>query len=80
MAFHRWVGEVPPERHTRFRRPDGGPYRQELVGEEGFSSDSALLHHRGMPSALVDARPWQLPDRTLSPNAALLPSPERSPA
>ena len=26
------------------------------MGEEGFSSDSSLLYHRGMPSAIVDAR------------------------
>ena len=26
------------------------------MGEEGFSSDSSLLYHRGVPSAIVDAR------------------------
>jgi homogentisate 1,2-dioxygenase len=31
MVFHRQVGEVPPERHTPFRRRDGGPYAEELV-------------------------------------------------
>ena len=33
------------------------------MGEEGFSSDSSLLYHRGIPSAIVDAAPWELPDR-----------------
>ena len=56
MAHYRQVGEVPPKRHTQFRRPDGGLYSEELMGEEGFSSDSSLLYHRGIPSALVDAR------------------------
>ena len=56
MAFYRQVGEVPPKRHTQFRRPDGGLYYEELIGEEGFSSDSSLLYHRGIPSAIVDAR------------------------
>ena len=32
------------------------------MGEEGFSSDSSLLYHRGIPSAMVDARVWELPD------------------
>src|SRR5918999_540839 len=73
MAFYRQVGEVPPKRHTQFRRPDGGLYYEELVGEEGFSSDSSLLYHRGVPSAIVDARPWELPDQSLTPNAPLLP-------
>ena len=73
MAFYRQVGEVPPKRHTQFRRPDGGLYAEELVGEEGFSSDSSLLYHRGIPSAIVDARPWELPDQSLTPNAPLVP-------
>jgi homogentisate 1,2-dioxygenase len=73
VAFYRQVGEDPPKRHTQFRRPDGGLYAEELMGEEGFSSDAGLLYHRGLPSALVDARPWQLPDQTLTPNTPLLP-------
>jgi len=73
MAYYRQVGEVPPKRHTQFRRPDGGLYSEELMGEEGFSSDSSLLYHRGIPSAMVDARPWELPDQTLTPNAPLMP-------
>jgi homogentisate 1,2-dioxygenase len=73
MAFYRQVGSVPPKRHTQFRRPDGGLYSEELVGEEGFSSDSSLLYHRGIPSAIVDARQWQLPDQTLIPNTPLVP-------
>jgi homogentisate 1,2-dioxygenase len=73
MANYRAVGEVPPKRHTQFRRPDGGLYYEELVGEEGFSSDSSLLYHRELPSAIVDARPWQLPDLTTTANEPLLP-------
>ena len=73
MAHYRQVGEVPPKRHTQFRRPDGGLYAEELMGEEGFSADAALLYHRGIPSAVVDARPWELPDQSLTPNAPLLP-------
>src|SRR3954447_254975 len=73
MAFYRQVGEVPPKRHTQFRRPDGGLYAEELMGEEGFSSDSSLLYHSGVPSAMVDARPWALPDQTTTPNSPLLP-------
>ena len=71
MAHYRQVGEVPPKRHTQFRRPDGGLYSEELMGEEGFSADSALLYHRGIPSSLVDARPWELPDQATTPNTPL---------
>jgi len=73
MAFYRSVGSVPPKRHTQHRRPDGGLYCEELMGEEGFSSDSSLLYHREIPSALVDARPWELPDQRTTANTPLLP-------
>jgi homogentisate 1,2-dioxygenase len=73
MAHYRRVGDVPPKRHTQHRRPDGGLYFEELMGEEGFSSDSSLLYHRRIPSAIVDARPWQLPDQTRCANLPLLP-------
>ncbi len=46
MPYYRSVGEVPHKRHTQFRRPDGGLYAEELMGQEGFSSDSSLLYHR----------------------------------
>jgi homogentisate 1,2-dioxygenase len=73
VTYYRRVGEVPPKRHTQFRRPDGGLYAEELMGEEGFTADAALLYHRGIPSALVDARPWELPDQATRPNSPLLP-------
>ena len=73
MAYYRSVGSVPRKRHTQHRRPDGGLWSEELMGEEGFSSDSSLLYHQHLPSALVDARPWELPDQATTPNAPLLP-------
>jgi len=73
LAYYRSVGDVPVKRHTQFRRPDGGLYREELIGEEGFSADSALLYHRGIPSAIIGAEPWQPGDQSLRPNAPLLP-------
>jgi homogentisate 1,2-dioxygenase len=73
MAHYRRAGNVPPKRHTQHRRPDGGLYREELMGEEGFSADSSLLYHRGVPSAIGDARPWTMPDQSTTPNHPLLP-------
>ncbi|GAA4888983.1 homogentisate 1,2-dioxygenase [Streptomonospora salina] len=73
MAYYRHVGEVPRTRHTQHRTPEGGLYYEELMGEEGFSADSSLLYHRTIPSAVVDARPWQVPDQTRTPNAPLVP-------
>jgi homogentisate 1,2-dioxygenase len=73
MAFYRSVGEIPPKRHTQFRQPDGTLYAEELMGEEGFSSDSSLLYHKGIPSASSGARTWDLPDLTTTPNHPLRP-------
>lgn len=73
MAHYRHVGDVPPKRHTQFRDENGELLREELMGEEGFSSDSSLLYHRGIPSAMVDARIWELSDLGTTPNHPLLP-------
>jgi homogentisate 1,2-dioxygenase len=73
MAYYQQRGTVPPKRHTQHRDADGRLYFEELMGEEGFSSDSSLLYHREIPSALVDVRPWQLPDQSTVPNEPLIP-------
>ena len=73
MAYYRQVGEVPQKRHTQFRDPDGKLYYEELMGEEGFSSDSTLLYHRGVPSAIVAADVWELPDQATVSNHPLKP-------
>ena len=71
MAYYRRIGDVPPKRHTQFRTPEGGLHYEELMGEEGFSADSSLLYHRGVPSAIVDSTAWELPDLTTTPNHPL---------
>ena len=65
--YYRQVGDVPPKRHTQLRDARGGLYYEELMGEEGFSSDSSLLYHRGIPSADRRRQVWELPDQ--SPHA-----------
>jgi homogentisate 1,2-dioxygenase len=75
MPYYRRVGEIPAKRHTQFRSPDGGLYAEELMGVEGFSADSALLYHRHLPTAIVDAvavdDPWT--SRTTTANHPLKP-------
>src|SRR5215469_978035 len=53
MPYYRVAGDVPAKRHVRFRGPDGSLYAEELMGEEGFVSDSSLLYHRHPPTAIV---------------------------
>jgi homogentisate 1,2-dioxygenase len=73
MTYYRRLGEVPPKRHTQHRDSEGRLYYEELMGEEGFSSDSSLLYHRGVPSAIVGSEVWELPDQTRTPNHPLKP-------
>ncbi|MGV3563040.1 MAG: homogentisate 1,2-dioxygenase [Nocardioides sp.] len=73
MAYYRSVGDVPRTRHTQHRDAEGRLYREELMGEEGFSSDSSLLYHRGVPSALTASEVWELPDQSRTPNHPLAP-------
>ncbi|MDO5627875.1 MAG: homogentisate 1,2-dioxygenase [Mobilicoccus sp.] len=73
MPYYRSIGSVPPKRHTQHRDENGDLYYEELMGEEGFSSDSALLYHRNIPSALADVQPWDVGDTSLTPNDPLRP-------
>jgi homogentisate 1,2-dioxygenase len=73
MPYFRSVGEVPPKRHTQFRRPDGGLYAEELQGEEGFNADHALLYHRSIPTAITAAETVEAEGEPLSPNLPLMP-------
>ena len=56
--YYRRVGDVPPKRHTQHRHASGALHAEEVMGEEGFSSDSSILYHLAIPSAIVDATPW----------------------
>jgi homogentisate 1,2-dioxygenase len=73
MPYYRSAGHVPQKRHTQHRAPGGGLYFEELMGEEGFSSDSSLLYHRNIPSAISGYRVWELPDLSTVPNHPLVP-------
>ena len=73
MPYYRSVGEVPRKRHTQFRQPDGALYAEELMGQEGFSSDSSLLYHRHLPTAILAAEEHVPPATVRVPNLPLKP-------
>ncbi len=52
MAHYRRVGNVPAKRHTHHLDDTGRRFSEQLMGQDGFSSSSSLLYHRGSPSAL----------------------------
>lgn len=47
--FYTRAGEIPHKRHTQFRKPDGGLYREEVMGLEGFSGRQSILYHHFLP-------------------------------
>lgn len=49
MPFYHSLGEIPRKRHIQFRKPDGGLYREEVMGLEGFASIQSVLYHHFIP-------------------------------
>lgn len=49
MPFYHKLGQIPQKRHTQFRKPDGGLYREEVMGLEGFSGIQSILYHHFLP-------------------------------
>jgi len=75
MPYYQVAGDIPRKRHTRFRGPDGRLYAEELMGEEGFVSDSSLLYHVHPPTAIVKSEGLDDPaaSGSIAPNHPLLP-------
>src|ERR1700759_268842 len=75
MPYYRMTGEVPRKRHIRFRDAAGHLYAEELMGEEGFVSDSSLLYHRHPPTAIVKSAGVRdaVAEAAVRPNHPLLP-------
>src|SRR5215469_14473726 len=73
MPYYRSTGSVPPKRHTQHRSPGGLLRYEELIGANGFSSDSSLLYHRAVPAAISDATDWDVGNVSLIENSPLLP-------
>jgi homogentisate 1,2-dioxygenase len=54
MPFYHKLGQIPPKRHTQFRKPDGTLYQEELVSTEGFSSLYSLIYHTNPPTMVKE--------------------------
>jgi homogentisate 1,2-dioxygenase len=48
-SYHR-LGQIPPKRHTQFRKPDGTLYSEELFGTEGFSGNYSNIYYTYPPT------------------------------
>ncbi|MDG1176353.1 MAG: homogentisate 1,2-dioxygenase [Flavobacteriales bacterium] len=50
MPRYHKLGNIPPKRHTVFKKPDGSFYYEELFGTIGFDGMSSLLYHTQRPT------------------------------
>lgn len=53
MPVYHTLGEIPRKRHSIFRKPDGGLYAEELIGNKGFTGPSSLLYHLHRPTQVL---------------------------
>ncbi len=53
MPHYHTLGQIPPKRHTQFRKPDGTLYSEQLVSTEGFSDAYSLTYHVYPPTMLL---------------------------
>src|ERR1051325_549891 len=71
MPRYMKLGQIPPKRHTQFRKPDGSLYSEQLFGTRGFSGVASLLYHAHLPTqaaeyqAMNDLRPELAPEEPL---------------
>ena len=81
MPHYARVGSVPPKRHT-LARFDDHRLHEELIGNQGFSGESALLYHLHSPSAIVCVEPLGCgdgPGPALAPDHPIVPRHLRTP-
>ncbi|MEM0995051.1 MAG: homogentisate 1,2-dioxygenase [Bacteroidota bacterium] len=54
MPIYHRLGNIPPKRHTQFRKADGSLYYEQLFGTIGFDGMSALLYHLRRPTMVKE--------------------------
>ena len=67
MPFYHKLGEIPPKRHTQFRKPDGTLYSEQLFGTIGFDGMSTNSYHVHRPTQVKEIRKQY----TVAPKIAL---------
>lgn len=56
MPHYMRMGEVPPKRHTQFRKEDGSLYKEEVFGTEGFEGVESILYHHHAPTRFKEVQ------------------------
>ena len=57
MPHYHKSGQIPPKRHTQFRKPDGSLYAEQLVSTEGFSDAYSTTYHNYPPTMVKSIDP-----------------------
>ncbi len=56
MPFYHKLGQIPPKRHTQFRKPNGDLYYEQLFGTVGFDGMSTNSYHEQRPTQVKEIR------------------------
>lgn len=56
MPFYHKLGNIPPKRHTQFRKPDGSLYAEQLFGTIGFDGMSTNSYHEQRPTQVKEIK------------------------
>ncbi|HCY96952.1 homogentisate 1,2-dioxygenase [uncultured Polaribacter sp.] len=56
MPFYHKLGEIPPKRHTQFRKKDGSLYYEQLFGTIGFDGMSTNSYHEHRPTMVKEIK------------------------
>ncbi|MGG7033900.1 MAG: homogentisate 1,2-dioxygenase [Flavobacterium sp.] len=54
MPFYHKLGNIPPKRHTIFRKPNGDLYYEQLFGTIGFDGMSTNSYHEHRPTQVKE--------------------------
>ena len=65
MHYHT-LGQIPPKRHTQFRKADGSLYSEQLFSTEGFDNMYSILYHAHPPTQIVQmGDPYSVAPKTI---------------
>lgn len=67
MSRYHQLGNIPPKRHTTFKKEDGSLFQEELFGTAGFAGMSSLIYHLYPPTVVSEVKKV----KDLSPKIAI---------
>lgn len=56
MPLYHKLGNIPPKRHTVFKKPNGDHYYEQLFGTVGFDGMSTNMYHEHRPTQVKEIK------------------------